>query len=78
MANKVKYNLGCNSPIINIAFHQQQYQATEISQKAKQLDISNTIINNFIDINQFLTNTQNTVLICGSLYLAGSFLSLNL
>ena len=64
--------------IINIAFHQQQYQATEISQKAEKLNIATKIIGNFTEINSFLTNTQNTVIICGSLYLAGSFLSLNL
>ena len=64
--------------IIDVAFHQQQYQATEISQKAEKLNIASKIIGNFTEINSFLTNTQNTVVICGSLYLAGSFLSLNL
>ena len=64
--------------IIDIAFHQQQYQATEIIKQAEKLNIASKIIGNFTEINNFLTDTQNTVLICGSLYLAGSFLSLNL
>jgi len=63
--------------IIDVAFHKEQYLATEILIKAKQLNIPTEIIDNFSKISNFLSDTHNTILICGSLYLAGHFLALN-
>ena len=63
--------------IIDVAFHKEQYLATEILIKAKQLNIPTEIIDNFSKISNFLSDTHNTILICGSLYLAGHFLALS-
>ncbi len=63
--------------IIDVAFHQNQCLAIEIFMQAKELNIPVEIIDNFSKISNFLVDTDNTILICGSLYLAGYFLSLN-
>ena len=62
---------------IDVAFHKERCLAIEIILRAKQLNIAAEIIDNFSEINNFLADTHNTILICGSLYLAGHFLALN-
>ena len=73
-----------NNLFENINTHQQLIDlfpeinlAIEIILRAKQLNIAAEIIDNFSEINNFLADTHNTILICGSLYLAGHFLALN-
>jgi dihydrofolate synthase/folylpolyglutamate synthase len=63
--------------IIDVFFHPQQNNAKDIFTQAKQLNIATQIIDNFTEINNFLESKNDTVVICGSLYLAGKFLALN-